>query len=344
MSFMVLDNDDINFIWESINHLRIVFHPVYAPEGKFNYSELCTLKQKKDVMIFLDRNLLSSLLKLCQNGSLKNEKEMRIIAIIMTWSIMNDLSISAGLALKENAIKAGSSNYAKIELNRFTEIFEQYHSMTWLYLAEGRIDKIPRIVSSDSYKTSIAYHKEDDHLLMHLAEMLHIVYLYRKKDLSPVEKIINYLSWHCENLLISQYTNTYITLLFTHHKGFHPPKNANSNDINRIMDGCYNQAWDLTYLTIWSTLYSQESVLKDVFLFSTADKMLRYIFINTHATEHLFNLLMSVFPSKSANKIMCLCEKILGPDRKKPDFGEHPQRYFRALIRKEKQRIVDSVL
>ena len=72
----------------------------------------------------LDRNLLSSLLKLSRDSYLKDEQEMRIIALLMTWMVMNNSPASAGLALKENATKINDIIEPKRELREFNNIFE----------------------------------------------------------------------------------------------------------------------------------------------------------------------------------------------------------------------------
>ncbi|HEX7714708.1 MAG TPA: hypothetical protein VF531_11905 [Bacillota bacterium] len=140
MSFLVLEDDELDFFWNSIQDIQVIFHPTYAPEGMFNYQELSNLKNKKDVIVFLDRNLLSSLLKLCEQGNLTDEKEKNTIAKVMLWTLGNNFSVSAGLALKENASKTNNSEYAKKELQRFKEIIEYYPIMMWLRLAEGVMD------------------------------------------------------------------------------------------------------------------------------------------------------------------------------------------------------------
>ena len=44
--------------------------------------------------------MLSSLLRLCKEGSLKDENEMKVIALVMSWALTNDFPISAGLGVK----------------------------------------------------------------------------------------------------------------------------------------------------------------------------------------------------------------------------------------------------
>ncbi len=82
MSFMYLECEEINYIWESMRRTQIVFHPKYSCTGEVNYKELHNIKCQKKVCVLLDRNLLSSLLKLSRFGHLKNEKEMRLTCII----------------------------------------------------------------------------------------------------------------------------------------------------------------------------------------------------------------------------------------------------------------------
>ena len=341
INFLIFEDDEPQVIWDAINKLQLVLHPRYAPEGKIEFHGFWQLCHEKNLILLLDRNLLSSLLSLCEKGFLDNEREMRIVALLMVWTQMNDISISAGIAITENASKLTDSNLAKIELQMFNEIFEFYPSMIWLKLTLGEIDEIPPCqFSRIPYDTAIAYHKENDHLLMSLACMLHIVYLYRQKNLSAVDKVIAFLKWNCENLLISQYTNTYITMLFSNQEYIKPPKGVNSGNFETIWKGCYNQAWDISYLSNWSTVYCDESKTNEVFLFATADVMLKRIFINTHGNEY-GDLVSAAFPKKQAKQVLDFCVDNIVNNRVKPNFGNNPQEYFRNLIEREKQRVMD---
>lgn len=122
--------------------------------------------------------------------------------------------------------------------------------------------------------------------------------------MAPLEKLLEVLSWNFDNLLISQYINRYLVMLFSNQNGIKAPKHANSDLLERIEKGCMNQAWDLTYLSCWSTLYWNESKTHEVFLFATADNLLKKIFINTHNGRDLFNLINIAFPKRSADKII----------------------------------------
>lgn len=338
-----MQDDEPQIIWDSLNNYQIVFHPNYGSTGKIDYSVLQALKREKEVILFLDRNLFSSLISLTKNGNLKSEMEKRMIAFLILWSEMDQLPISAGLAIMENASKEDDSFSTKIELRNFNAIFDFYPPQTWLYLADGRINKIPKCdFSNTPFENAINYHKKDNHFLMNYASMLHLVNLFRNSDMNQVEKIIAFLDWNFDNLLISQYINTYLILLFSNQNGIKAPKHSKSNVFEKIDSGCINQAWDLTYLSNWSTLYSNESEMNEVFLFATADIMFKKIFINTHNGGDLFNLVTTVFSRKDADKIIQFYNE-KATNRNIPDFGENPKLYFKALINEEKNILKQSL-
>ena len=336
-----MKDDEPQLIWDILHNLQLVFHPQYAPEGKFEYKEFTQLCLEKKVSVFLDRNLLSSLLKLCESGTLKNKLEMKSVAAIMIWSQMERLSISAGLAISENASKFSNSEFAKVELQKFNEIFNYYPGQIWLKLLKEEVYFIPPCdFSNKQYPTNLSYHNKSDHFIMNYATVLHIAYLYRKTDLSPIEKLLAFFEWNFKYLLIGQYINTYVVMLFTNQMGIKPPKNINSNNIEEIEKGCYNQAWDLTYLSNWSTLYWEEFKENEIFLFATADIMLKRIFINTHGDGNLFDLIYALFSKKQAQQIVDFYErKASSENRIKPNFGEKPENYFIKIVRQEKENL-----
>lgn len=340
MSFLVMEGEECNYIWENICDLQLVFHPRYSSEGIFDYKTLSDIKNKKKVYLMLDRNLLSGLLKLSRDGFLKNENEMRIIALLMTWIAMNNFQVSPGLAIKEYATRINGLMEPKLELREFNNVFDYYPNMIWLRLAEGAIDKIPVCsLAIEPFITEIKYNEEDDHLLMHTAEMLHVVYLYKRRDLSPVEKMVDFLNWNYKYLLICESTLVYVAMLFTNQLGVKPPKNSGSNDIQKILDGCKNQAWDLNYLSNWSCFHYDEENMDEIFMFATNDTQLKMIFINTYAEGGVGAIIETVFSKGDSQKIFGVMNANQGSRRIKPDFSRNPKEYFYRLIDQEKQRI-----
>lgn len=344
MSFLVMDGEECNFIWENVCNLQLIFHPRYSKEGRFDYKTLSEIKNRKKIFLVLDRNLLSSLLKLSRDGYLKDENEMRIIGLLMTWVFMNGFLVSPGLALKEYATRINGLIEPKLELREFNNIFDYYPSMMWLRLAEGAIDEIPVCpLDVEPFITEIEYNEEDDHLLMHIAEMLYVVYLYNRHDLSPVEKMVDFLEWNYKYLLICESTCVYVAMLFTNQSGIKPPKNSGSNDIQKILQGCRNQAWDLNYLSSWSCFHYDEENMNDIFVFATNDTQLKMIFINTYAEGGVEALFETIFSKSDIQKIYSVINANQAGKRIKPDLGTNPKEYLHQLIDQEKQRIVKMI-
>ena len=343
-SYLIMNDEDFNFIWDTIQQLQIIFHPQIAPDGKFDFKKFFEIKNKKPIILFVDRNILSGLLNFCEKGDLRDKGESQILGIVMTWTEMNDIAISAGLAVQERATQTKSQEEGLKELQKFLEIFEAYPGQVWLRIAEGQKTEITPISFSGTMAKDITvdYSSGSDHYYMMVASMIHLVKLYRKRDMKPVDKIIDFLCWTYDNLLLSQYALAYAILLFTNQDNIKAPKGANTNDIARIVSGCENQAWDISYLSNWSTIYGSKEEYSKEFMFATNDYLLKRIFINTHGPNGVNGLLYEAFSKKDYNKIMDYIEKRM-ENRIKPDFGENPQTYFENLINREKTELVEML-
>lgn len=341
-SYLIMDDEDMNFIWDTIQQIQVIFHPEIAPFGKFDFEKFFETKRNKPIILFVDRNILSGLLKFCEKGSLQDKGESQIAGLIMTWAEMNDIAISAGLAVQERATQTQSQEEGLKELQKFLEIFDAYPGQTWLRIAEGQETEITPIDFSGTTAKDVTadYSSGSDHYYMMVASMLHLVNLYRKRDVKPVDKIIDFLCWTYDNLLLSQYALAYAILLFTNQDNIKAPKGANTNDIDRIVSGCENQAWDISYLSNWSTIYGSKEEYSKEFMFATNDYLLKRIFINTHGPNGVNGLLYEAFSKKDYNKIMDYIEERM-ENRVKPDFGENPQIYFENLIEREKTELVE---
>lgn len=343
-SFLIVDDEDMNFIWNTIQEQQIIFHPDVAPEGKIDYAKFFASKRKKPFILFIDRNILSSLLKFCERGSLKNKGESQLIGLIMTWAEMNDIAISAGLAIQERASQLHSQEEGLIELQKFLEAFDSYPGQMWLRVAEGRLTEIPPITYSQKPAQNIIadYASGGDHYDMAVASLLHAVRLYRNTTMSPADKVREFFQWTYDHLLVGEYLLVYVAMLFTGQENIKAPKHANSDDLEKIISGCENQAWDIAYLTNWSTLYSNSEEYNEEFLFATNDILLKRIFINKNGPYGLNGLLFNIFPKKEYNQLMDFFEDRM-QNRVKPDFGEDPQVYFQELIEEEKRQLSVSL-
>ena len=337
---IIFDGEIINFIWNTIQQEQIIFHPNIAPNGKIDYKVFAETKREEELALFIDRNILISLLKFCEIGSLKNKSESQLIGVIMAWAIFNDLPISAGVAIQERASQLRSQEEGLFELQKFLDIFDKYPGQMLLQVARGQWTEIPPIKYSNvpANNITIDYSDGGAHYDMAVASLLHAVQLYRVQNKRPVEKVQEFVQWMYDYLLVSEYMLTYIIMLFTGQENIKAPKHAKSEDIRKIIHGCKNQAWDISYLTKWSTLYADAEKYRMEFLFATNDILLKRIFINCNTEYGVNGLLYNVFPQKEYNQLIDYIESRTR-NRVKPDFGDDPRAYFLELIEKEKREL-----
>lgn len=340
-SFLFVDEEDLNFIWTTIQEQQLIFHPDIAPEGMIDYDKLFVYKRNKPLVLLIDRNILSSLLTFCEKGHLKSQDEAQIVGLIITWAEINDIKISAGLAIRERASQLHSQENALFELQKYFEVFAKYPGQMWLQVAEGQRTEIPPITYSKKLAQNITvdYTEGGDHYDMALASLLHIVWLYRNQAMKPVDKLQEFFDWIYDYSLLGDYILVYAAMLFTGQEYIKAPKHANSNDVGKIFAGCENQAWDFTYLTNWSVFYANTEEYDMEFLFATNDILLKRIFVDTHGPGGCNGLFSAVFAEKDYNQIRNHIEKRMR-NRKMPDFGDNPHRYFQKLIEEEKQRLL----
>lgn len=344
-SFLLLEDEDMDFIWNTIQDQQVIFHPRIAPDGKIDFDEFYDSRRAKPYILFIDRNILSSFLKLCEKGSLKNKGESQLVGLIMTWAEMNDVAISAGLAVMERASSLSSQKEGLLELRKFQEAYDAYPGQMWLHVAEGRMTDIKPVAFSNAPAKNITvdYASGGDHFDMALASLLHAVLLFRDTTMKPVEKVRDFFLWSYENLLVGEYLLVYVSLLFTGSDNIKAPKNANSDDLDKIVAGCENQAWDISYLTLWSTLYSEPEKYREEFLFATNDVLLKRIFINKNGPNGLYGLLSALFSKKECAELWSFIEEKM-KNRTKPNFGENPHMYFQSLIEAEKAKLSNIIL
>lgn len=254
---------------------------------------------------------MTKIIEFCHTGRLKDAYIRKLIGALLFWAEFNDISITGGLALNEYAVGQNKKNNASIENNIFHKLFNQYSPQIWLDVFEGRIENIEPIKLNDIHEYSFAF--ENEHYLMHLSEIIYLFRLYLNNTMENCQKIEAYLSWVDDNQLFCAYSTTYACMLFSN-KIKHPHV-CQSDDFETKLRVCSNQAWDLSYLSTWSTLYWHESDTKNNYLFATMDKDLKKIFIQTHNVES--DIFCRFFGSKKGLEIRKYYEDLIS-NRVKP--------------------------
>lgn len=91
--------------------------------------------------MFVDRNILSGLIRFCEQGNLQDKGESQLLGIIITWAEMNEIAISAGPVVQERATQIKNQEQGLIKLQKFFDTFNTYPGQMWLNVARGQKQK-----------------------------------------------------------------------------------------------------------------------------------------------------------------------------------------------------------
>ena len=312
MEFLEIKQSELKKITMFLIENKVIFHPLISPKGQPDF----TNHRSKNFATIIDRNILTQLIRLLTTGQLKDDYSRRMVSSLMLWAQINNISINSGLALSEYAYSKRRNDEASTENNLFLKAFNYYGIQVWLDLALDRRKTIPILKLNKQIEYS--FFNEYDHFKMHYLEMLIIARLYFNNEMTIEDKFKHFHKWVYENILICKYTTFYFALLLG--------RKVNTfrkigDDFNALIAKCKNQAWDLSYLFLWSTLYYYEDEADTVYLFATMDGELKDIFVLTHKeSNEVYN---ELFGNSVGNKIVELISEIYKA-REKPEFENLP--------------------
>lgn len=309
MRFIEIKESELKSITLFLIDKKIILHPIISPDGIPDFSGY---KGKKFIVI-LDRNILVRLLRLVNNGELNDLHSLKIVSCLLAWSELNNIALNSGLALTEYSHHHGGNIESSKENNIFLHIYEQYSPRDWFDLATGKTKTIKRIELKQ--KKDFEFFVEDDHFKMHYLEMLKLSQLYFNDELEIVKKFELFHKWVFENILICKYTTYFAAMLLGNRSKTFRNKEINYESINHM---CKNVAWDLTYLSFWSTQYYYEKDAEQVYLFATMDKELRELFFITH--QESLEIYKEIFGEKAGQAIINSVSKIY-VRRDKPEIN-----------------------
>ena len=252
---------------------KIILHPIISPNGTPDFSKY----EGRKFIVILDRNILVRILRLVNNGELKDAHSLKIVSCLLAWSEFNNIALNSGLALTEYSHHQSGNIESSSENNIFLRIYEQYSPRDWFDLATGKTKTIEKIKLEE--QRNFEFFVEVYHFKMHYLEMLKLSQLYFSDELKIEKKFKIFHNWAFKNILICKYTTYFAVMLLG---GKSKTFRKKGKDFESIKHICKNVAWDLTYLSFWSTQYYYEDEAKEIYLFATMDKELRELFFLTH--------------------------------------------------------------
>ncbi|MBF4696061.1 hypothetical protein [Fusibacter ferrireducens] len=305
MKVYKIHENDIKRATERIVNRKIVYHPQISPNGKLDF----TSYYGKNYICIFDRNIYTNLIELCKNGYLNNKELQVDIASLMFWMQFNRINGTGGLALLEYCHSSGNNTKSNIENSIFKSAFNNYEPDDWIKLINlGNVN--PLIVNEDSQSN---FEIEPDHYVFQYLMTLKMQNIDQLM-LKGYEKFLVYFKWMEENVLISGLTLVYSALLFSNKI---KPLIRTQTDKKSIKKACKNQAWDLCYLSSWSTFFWNDYNEEDIYLFCTFDKGLKSIMDHSFIGHNPELLFKNIFGAKNGTYIKKQYDSILMKHTKK---------------------------
>ena len=345
MKVLWFEDDEIDNLLKAVNRMQICFHPVFAPNGKFDVKDIITLQDSgKDVIVIVDKNIASPICEISRNGYLKDEFRMQKTAIFLTWVFFIGGRLTCGIDIMESDTSGLSSVSGAEERAQFLHGVERIPPQIWKELAFGLINRIPEqyLYKKTSEQRENYGAKDDLILLSNRAALLKVVQLLRDNSLTPVHKFVTFFSWYIDHLLISESMLIYAALIFYQIPHVKPPKGYNRDKMQEIMRGINNQAWDLTYIGIWSRAYYNEGQYHC--MFATDDNTQKIVVVNIIPPGQWKETLGAICQTRSDKKMIeNIVNTRLGEYRVKPFAGKSEEEIREAitkLIDMERRKLV----
>ena len=347
-NFLSFVDEEINIL-EEANEQFMLFHPFYAREGKLNWKTIHELQQI-ETFIFADNNIVSPICEIVKNGTLVNKDRLRKVAAFVTLTKYLNAPMTCGLALIENDTAGKASISAEENRQLFLYGVDNIPPNIWKQLALGQIDAIPyAFLKGYHYEPSEKKYSFSDelHYLCHKAAITKIVTLLRSGANDGFQKFFDFFNWYIDHLILSESIIAYAALVFGGQKGVAKPKKFASPNFDKAIEGIDNQAWDMFYLSQWSTFYYYEEA-HQVFMFASDDKTTKEILKHSLPPGKVQETISEIFHTVSQRKLIKqLYTDKLGDNRKRPfaqDETEKGIEIVKRLISKEMDNLQKTFL
>lgn len=320
-SFLLLEDEELEILFRAVNSNQMFFHPQYAPEGRFSASDIHSI-QFRDIMIIADNNLIIPISELATKGKLDSETRMSKAALFVLWCTYLGARATCGAGLLENGTNGRATTSIETRKEQFLHAFEGIPAQIWKMLAFGQIEEIPAQFLYRGATTSVSddtYDCNNEYMyLSNVAAVTKIVILLRTPFSSPFERFLAFMSWYADHLQLADSVIMYAALLFSSIPHVKQPKDANAKDFTKVQNGIRNQAWDLDYLTLWSTLYYDDNN-QAITMFATDDITQKLIAVNILPPGQINKSLPAMYKTKAEQKqLENFCASKLGSSRTKP--------------------------
>lgn len=320
-----------------------VLNPYYASEGFADIYDIILRKQFGNIPVFvLDRNLFGKILSAVKSGSFKGNQRREMTGFLL-WSTICNVDILPFFAINEETTRSGNAVSAAREMKLFDFFFKDisvddiYNS----FVSEGYCFKSLRFKEATLELGMDSFIVRDVYFYYHFASVLHLAYVLRKYN-KPKARIINFVTWYFSNALISIYGLTYAILCFC--KEVRPPHHFTDN--SRIIDGCMNEAMDLTYLQRLNK--TKDTLQYDLYLITEDKDIARVMKVAmeaeaTRSIEGIVDTLLSFYNGKDRDDVKKYMIELITNHEKIDVTSQDSIVIGKNLCRKEEENLLEYI-
>ncbi len=272
--------EDLLKIQNIFNQQLTKLHWFYSPFHFYNsivdFEKIYKINSDvRQSILVLDRNILSRLINIASKGT-TSEGSIQDIAILISWSAINNIGILPYFALNEFA-EGTSELSAQKEYNIFQKIYTDIPLVEWLAIALGFEKENKTLLCGDFgiISDNIEFCNTSVDYLSNYAAMLHLSTILLSEN-DQISRFKKFFKWFYDTLKVSRYTEVYVCSLLSSLQFYKEPKKIHGKNLHEAIKGCQNQARDLSYLTQLSIdrwpieeyepiLVSDDQMLGDIF-------------------------------------------------------------------------------
>lgn len=311
------------------------------------------LKQKHvhkiKIHALLDRNITSELTKLARNGRPDTPSAKNVLSLLAFLQLA-DVDIEPGISLAEystTCLRPTPDN--ELFLFRKIDNLPTDYVIDLALSREYSLDIEKTLYKDDIESVAPVKSAEDVHLWkMHYTFSLKM-YLLANSESSRFEKINRFMYWAWKDFLMSSIAISYISVFFSQYYGG-MLKGVNSNNMDKVLHGIRNAAWDMTTANYWSKSVAKRNGNEPFYIFCTADKALKEVTRNildqtglVDKKQHFNNLFGSYLTKREISKLVDISYELENrkndPQRNIVKFKCSPQ-YFEDCLKKIEEEVI----
>lgn len=323
----------LDFLCRRLSELRWLYSPRTFVNSVVDFQKIQLMRESSVRHIIVpDRNIFSRLINVITKGNTK-QGNIQDIAILISWCAMLNMDILPYYALNEFATGTNSEEKAQSEYAAFSKMFEEIDLFTWMALAIGGEKENRKIVSPAACQSETLFNVDSIDYLTNYASLLHFAYVLHTER-TVISRFKAFFQWYYDNLKVSRFMEVYVCSVLSQRPNYKAPKKINSSSLDKVIEGCRNQARDMSYLTELSIDRIPADQYEMVLV--SDDKMLGNIFLsgcyNTEAIRIFENNI-----SKNSHRISEWVNNLLANHREfiTDDYRKHCE----ILIEEEMQQL-----